>query len=704
MKFEGQIPLPAIIRKLWGLILVLAVLSVYSHTLSYPLSLLDELSAIVENTAIVRSLIPPFRLRWLVDMSFRLNYHLTLGLNPADFRIVNILIHIFASICLYGVLNRTLSAGLSGKGNNTYFSVTYMPMFLSLLWAVHPIHTSAVTYVCQRYESMMGAFYLLTLYLFSRSLMSQRHKRLWFDLSLVSCVLTMLTKEVSVTLPVILLAYDWVFGESLSGNKLNSRFSQHSSYFLTYGVFIVAFIGGVALEINAGRSIPSFSFISRWEYLRTQAVILLHYLKLVVLPYPLCFDYAWQIEKCIWIYLPATLMITVLFVCSILFFIRKRPIGYAGIWFFIILAPTSSVFPLADLAFEHRMYLPSVAVLCVAIFFLKSFFIKFERHLKGSSFLQRLSFCVFMFCIYIVFSFLTFVRNLDYSSPERMWNDTVKKSPRNWRAYLNLAAETCDKNAYEKAITYCNKILNELPRERITNGNKIVEVFNPQNTRIYSRAHELLGTIYDKQNDYDKAEYHYLEALNSDENNSFARLSLGLMYVRMGKRGEGIAEIKNLTDSQTNWAEPYFWLGKLEASSGDHRKAVDLLSKTILMDPNHLKAIAELAWLLATSPFDDVRDGRKSLLLGEELLRKSGNSSIRALEIIAAAKAELGDFITAVEYEKKALALFEQQRKFSLLLSSSFIEEAQKRQNMYKSNKPYRELIVKDEQYEIRRK
>ena len=96
--------------------------------------------------------------------------------------------------------------------------------------------------------------------------------------------------------------------------------------------------------------------------------MILHYLRLAFWPHPLVLDYGWPVAQTVGEILPGAIVVGGL--------AWRRPSmpcwrgpawGFLGAWFFLILAPTSSVMPLADLAFEHRMYLPLAAVVTVTV-------------------------------------------------------------------------------------------------------------------------------------------------------------------------------------------------------------------------------------------------------------------------------------------------------------------------------------------------
>ena len=102
--------------------------------------------------------------------------------------------------------------------------------------------------------------------------------------------------------------------------------------------------------------------IAPWPYLLTEAGVLAHYLRLCFVPAGQCLDYGWPVARNVWQVLPGALVVLPLLVGTLWALRRKPALGFLGTWFFLILAPTSSVVPFADPAFEHRMYLPLAAV------------------------------------------------------------------------------------------------------------------------------------------------------------------------------------------------------------------------------------------------------------------------------------------------------------------------------------------------------
>ena len=198
-----------------GLLLAVAVILAYSNSLNSPFTY-DDYSDVLEQVTI-RHLWPlrdvfylpgkGFMNRPLVNLSFALDYALG-GLRPFAFHLTNLAIHICASLALLGVIRRSLSLPVFGERFKAHISA--LALVPTAFWALHPLATESVSYITQRYESMMALFVLCTFYTVLRSVTSPR-PRLWQAWAVLSCLLALGSKEVAVSLPVLVLLFDRFF-------------------------------------------------------------------------------------------------------------------------------------------------------------------------------------------------------------------------------------------------------------------------------------------------------------------------------------------------------------------------------------------------------------------------------------------------------------------------------------------------------------
>ncbi len=390
-------------RWIFPILLVLAGLAAYHNSFQGPF-LLDDYRHIVLHTGI-RNLADPIRIlsgttRPLVALTFALNYAVS-GLQVWSYHAVNLSIHLAAGLVLFALLRRHLR-----------FVTAF---FATLLWLVHPLQTQPVNYIVQRSELLMGLFYLLTL-----TLLARKRKAL----CVTACALGMASKPIMVTAPWMALFYDRFFLASSWKDLWQRRGRLHLGLFATYGVLLLCLLNGTEEYVwDAGFRIQD---VPPWIYWLAQGKITLHYLRLVLWPDRLVFDYGWPLASgagtgMAWLVLGLAAVWTV-WACR-----RRSAAGFLGLWFFLPLATTMWI-PLSDLAFEHRMYLalaaPAVAMAAAA------------EHWRPSRWMWS------VICTAVVFGLgiTTAGRNVDYQSAIALWKDTVSKQPYHPRARSNLGA------------------------------------------------------------------------------------------------------------------------------------------------------------------------------------------------------------------------------------------------------------------------
>ena len=429
--------------------------------------MLDDEPAIVENPNIRRlwpltsAITAPkgttLAGRPVVSLTFALNY----ALAPADARDVlrlssdasllqqeqlrrnlwgyhalNLIVHIGAALALFGVVRRTLF--MFPPGDAVRQHATSLALCSATLWAVHPLTTSAVTYVVQRAESVMALCFLLTLYC---SIRAWTGTRLWAAGAVTACAAGMASKESMVAAPLVVLMWDAVFAEGRGSwpSLLRRRGPLYVALAATWGVLAVLVAGGHRPDA-VGFGFPEWPW---WRYLATQAEVIAHYLRLIVFPSPLVLDYGWPPADLSAVAIPALLVGGLLAASAVMLFTR-RPAGVAGATFFLVLAPTSSVLPIVtEVAAEHRMYLPLAVATAAAV-------------IGTFALLERLRvprrWGVALACVLVpVFSALTLARNRDYHSLEVIWRDTVEKRPANARARHNYATTLLAQGRFREA-------------------------------------------------------------------------------------------------------------------------------------------------------------------------------------------------------------------------------------------------------------
>jgi tetratricopeptide (TPR) repeat protein len=286
-----------------------------------------------------------------VNLSFAINYAIH-GLDVRGYHAGNIAIHIACALLFFGIVWRTLSlprvtAPLRAHAVNLAFAA-------ALIWVVHPLNSEAVDYLTERTESLMALFYLSTLYASIR-------RRPW--LAIAACALGMATKESMATAPLMVVLYDRVFVYDSFGQVFRARLGLYA------GLACAWIVLGVLMASGPRAAVGGFSTgVTVWTYLLNQSQIITHYLRLSVWPRGLVVFYGWPLMLTLKDVLPYALFITALLIGTLVALWRWPALGFLGAWFFVTLAPTSSIIPVAtEVGAERRMYLPLLAVVLVAV-------------------------------------------------------------------------------------------------------------------------------------------------------------------------------------------------------------------------------------------------------------------------------------------------------------------------------------------------
>ena len=434
--------------------IALAVAAVYRGTLSCPF-IYDDHVWVTHNPSIGRLwppggalLAPPGSAvggRPVLSLSLALNHALS-GDGAWSYHLANIAIHVLAAFTLFGAVSRTLAL-MPGRFPSEEDRIG--PAFaVALLWAVHPLQTEAVTYVAQRSESLMGLFYLLVLYCFIRA-SRPPGGRGWGALSVLACLLGMATKEVMVTAPLAVLAYDRTFVAGSAREALRLRWRLYLGLASTWLVaaWLSAGLGARGVGYGLG--------FTWWAYGLTECWAVCHYILLSLFPHPLVFDYGTRLVGSVGEAVPWALALAAAVAAAGAAYWRRTALGFAGAWFFLVLAPASSVVPVAYQPMaEHRMYLPLAAVAAALV-------------LGAWARLGRRSLPLVLAAA-LALGTASFLRNRDYSSETAIWADTVARRPSNPRARIALGDALSAESRHAEAAEQFSQALRMDPGDAET--------------------------------------------------------------------------------------------------------------------------------------------------------------------------------------------------------------------------------------------
>lgn len=510
--------------------------------------------------------------RPFMPVSLALDYK-AWGLNPAGYRLTNIILHILNSILVYTLAVRVLS----GWG----------PLMASLLFALHPIHIEPVVGVTFREDLLVTFFYLSSLLLYMR-FTEDPNKRYYF-LSVFSFLLALFSKEMAVTLPVILLIYDF----SLSG-KRGKRLLYHLPYwgFLLFYLYVIYYA-------YSNLPYPPTHVSGIISIISTPLKMLAIYLKLMLFPFSLHVDYNVPLSTAFrgWEVIASIALILV--ISTYLIRSRDKTAFFYLAFFFVTLLPVLNIVPTFRLMADRFLYLPSVGF-CIAFPLLIS---RFENRLSGVSQIRKVFFFASL-CVAVLFAAAAVKHQRVWKDDLSLWSDVLKKSPLSVRAYtalgtyyLNLGKDDeafpmlrkaielkpdYDKAHYNLGVVYLRK--GHLDAA-ILSFNKAIE-YNP----AYAKARFNLGLSYAKKGLYDKAIQEYEEALKLTPGNAVLYNNIGNVYGAKGMHDRAIAMYERAVLLDLSYSGAYYNMGNSFAERGRYGEALSFYEKAIALDPTNPSA------------------------------------------------------------------------------------------------------------------
>jgi len=532
--------------------------------------------------------------RFITYLSLAFNWQLSQS-NTFGYHLFNLMVHLGGAILSWWLALLTFSTPAIKNQKISHHS-DLIALFVGLIFLAHPIQTQAVTYIIQRATSLAALFYLAALCLYAKSRLLEQVKitplalgKFYYLGSLVSAVLAMFTKEIAVTLPLAVLLYEFCF------LKTQKSFNWRQLLPFLFTLFIIPLTMFLTKSVNfiemrrASESVPG---ISPWHYLLIQFQVIVTYLRLLFLPLKQNLDYDYPIVQTV-LNLPtlASLFLLLLLIfTAIRLFSKYRLISFSIFWFFLTLLPESSVIPINDPIYEHRLYLP--------MFGFSLFLASTLYYFIGD---KRLKLTLLLLCIIVAgYSILTFTRNFFWKDELTLWNDTVRKSPQKARPYHNRGNAYKDKGEFDRALSDYNKALAIDPDLAISyvnrgiihqnkgNFNQAISDFNKALALDpdLALAYNSRGVIYKSRGNLNLAFSDYNEAIAKDPNLASAYTNRGNLYQIKGNLDLALSDYNKAIAIDPDLSSAYNNRGNIYQEQGDIKKAIADFDKVIAGDPN----------------------------------------------------------------------------------------------------------------------
>jgi tetratricopeptide (TPR) repeat protein len=534
---------------------LLALLEVYGPALRGPF-VFDDMYLPFTNPAAANE--PWYA--WLVGVrpllyfSFWVNLRLS-GLEPFSYHLFNVALHFISGVLAFLIVRRLLS------WNGTEGSLReVLSAFAAGLFLLHPVQTESVSYIASRSETLSVMFLYAAVALF----LYRRAPAISWSVSLGILLLfgaAVTTKEHTAALPAVLLLTDYYFspGARWEGIRRNWRLYLPIA---VAGVVALRFVRNVLrLSDSAGFGLADFSW---YQYFYTQCRAIWVYIRLFFVPYGQTLEYDTPISGTLLEHgailgLAGLLALVVAAIC----YRRRYPLASYGFFvFLLLLAPTSSLVPIADPVAEHRLYLPMIGLLLVAAEFLRRLKIG-RRALAGS-----------LAGLLLIAAWLSYQRNQLWGDEIALWEDAVANAPRKVRPHFQLAFAYYKQQRCDLAVQHYEAA---------------AELGKPDSLLLtdWALACDCLG--------------HWQEAITklrqaaSMRRTANAYSLIGYVYGKQGKRTEALEALDTAAKLAPGYSPTYLYRGNVYFAAGELKAAADEYWRVLRLDPHNEAARQGLA-------------------------------------------------------------------------------------------------------------
>lgn len=539
-------------------------------------------------------------------LSYAVDYHFW-GLNPLGYHLTSLFFYALTCILVFFCL-RAASAGLQEGGSPESHGRT--ALFGSLLFAAHPVHVEAVTWLAARKEVLQGFFFFLAFYLYLKGREAPGGKRrIYLGLVLFSVLLAVLSKPSAVVFPGVILVYEM----ALRGKMVREFFRNHWLFFIVaITISLVFTIVLIKVMFDAG-GVKPYRGGSFFSNLLVSFYAFVYNIKLLFFTINYSAAYTIDVPN------PILSLKTLLMVLLTLFLalggmgsIKRRPVYFFCFFFFVVtLLPYLNIIPISTLLADRYVFLASFSyALFVGVLFERVYAFRHPRFSEG--FFKVLGTAIFLFLL-VCHSLMTIRQNTIWQNSYTLWADAVEKYPKSNTANALMGVVYMELGMDEKALGYLEKAVELLPYDYQSRNNlgivygrlgQTEKAINELATAIWLQPENdnmkiNLSLVYQRSGQYDKAEQILRHVIAKTPKNANLHFRLGLLYKEAGKYEAAVSALRRASELAPHIINPYEELGNLYASRlGDRLKAIESYTRGIEMAPKAKSKIEDLRWMV----------------------------------------------------------------------------------------------------------
>ncbi|MFA5075498.1 MAG: tetratricopeptide repeat protein [Candidatus Babeliales bacterium] len=546
--------------------------------------------------------------RWMSDWLNNLNYKIGL-FDPFYYRSFNLIIHVLSGLILFFLI---LDLCKFLKKENFLNKNSLLVAFsTAALFLLHPVQTQTVSYVIQaRLEGLASLFILTTVLFFVKAFKTQNifYRSLLILLSMIVAVLSCGTKEICVVIPFLILLVDWFFISQGEWTNFKKRFFLYLGFALIFLIILFRyidfnfFIKAIKLQLSTGNNRGNiitphaYDTITASYFLLSQFKVLLHYITMFIWPFSICVEYDWVLSESFFqpnVFFPFFIIMSLIFT-SIYMLIKKTYgfISFGLLWFFITMAPRTSIIPSPELVCDYKTYLASAGLMFILgtsfaylIKYITNLLTNIQLNIPANKYSHQLA-LLLIFILPIGYS--TIIRNKVWSSSSAFWFDIVKKSPLKARGHNNLGVSLCEEGKVDLAIEHY-KIAIKLDEHYADPYSNIGVAYSMKNEidkaiaafkgainihANYPEAYNNIGTLLLKKQNYQDAEKALLKAIELRPYYGKAFYNLGRLYVEKKDDETAWQYFKKATQGDLDTPEGFFTLGQISIKTKKFDEAV----------------------------------------------------------------------------------------------------------------------------------
>jgi tetratricopeptide (TPR) repeat protein len=643
---------------LWAAVgLAALTITLYAQVARHDFVRFDDYAYIVDNPMVGAGLTWD-GIRWAFASSAQSNWHpLTwlshmldvelFGLAPGGHHLTSVLLHAVSAAVLFAAFRVMTGA--------------YWPSLLTAaLFAVHPLRVESVAWAAERKDVLAGLFWMLTLLaygLYARKPGFGRYLGV-----VVFMALGLMAKPMLVTLPFVLLLLDvwplnrWRSRERGPAGPVSRLVLEKVPLLVLTGLSTVVTI----VVQRAGGAVQNLEGLPLWARLANAPVAYVSYLVKTLWPRGLAFYYPHPAivsdDPLDALLLPSLATAGLLAAITVWGWRvgRHRPHLLVGwLWYLGTLVPVIGIVQVGNQAFADRYaYLPLVGIYLMIAWTVSD--------LAARSPALRRTLAAGAVIVVALLSATTWGQIRHWRNSVTLFEHAIRVTRDNYVAHNNLGNELARRGDLAEAVRHYEIALRIKPD--------------------LSQAHNNLGSTLSRQGETAQAATHFQEATRLDPGYATAHYNLATALERLGSPVQAMARYERALRLDPTLAEAHERLGHLLASSGRPSDAVDHYRRALDRKPELLGAARGLAWLLATSDDPEIRDGSEAVRWAEHAARAAGVDDPIALDVLAAAHAESGDFAQSIRLQKRALERAPEGLK----------DEFRSRLELYRSGKPFR--------------